>query len=154
MSVFYERYSAALYDVILQVVKNEDQAEAVLQDSLAKIWSLFYKYDPSHEELFTWAAKICRNLSIDTFRSRQSPANRSSDENLSISHQHDSTGLNPVQVSLLQVFEREMSEEETLRLRRLMVRSYLEIMRQEAGRIDDERGYTAEDYEWMLNEPS
>ena len=47
-----------------------------------------------------------------------------------------------------------MSEEETLQLKRLMVKSYLEIMRQEAGRIDDERGYTAEDYERMLNEPS
>ena len=47
-----------------------------------------------------------------------------------------------------------MSEEETLQLKRLMVKSYLEIMRQEAGRIDEERGYTAEDYEQLLNEPS
>ncbi|SHJ15681.1 hypothetical protein SAMN02745146_2471 [Hymenobacter daecheongensis DSM 21074] len=64
------------------------------------------------------------------------------------------TKLNPIQVSLLHLFERGMSEEETLQLKRLMVKSYLEIMRQEAGRIDDERGYTAEDYEQMLNEPS
>ena len=64
------------------------------------------------------------------------------------------TKLNPIQVSLLRLFERGMSEEETLQLKRLMVKSYLEIMRQEAGRIDEERGYTAEDYERMLNEPS
>ena len=64
------------------------------------------------------------------------------------------TKLNPIQVSLVHLFERGMSVEETLQLKRLMVKSYLEIMRQEAGRIDDERGYTAEDYERMLNEPS
>ena len=64
------------------------------------------------------------------------------------------TKLNPIQVSLLQMFERGMSEAETLELRRLMVKSYLEIMRREAGRIDAERGYTAEDYEQLLNEPS
>lgn len=64
------------------------------------------------------------------------------------------TKLNPIQVSLLRLFERGMSEEETLELKRLMVKSYLEIMRREAGRIDAERGYTAEDYERMLNDPS
>ena len=64
------------------------------------------------------------------------------------------TKLNPIQVSLLHLFERGMSEAETLELKRMMVRSYLEIMRREAGRIDAERGYTAQDYEQMLNEPS
>ena len=64
------------------------------------------------------------------------------------------TRLNPIQVSLLHMFERGMSEEETLELKRLMVKSYLEIMRREAGRIDEERSYTADDYERMLNEPS
>ena len=65
-----------------------------------------------------------------------------------------STKLNSLQISLLRLFERGMSDEQTLELQRLLVKAYLEIMRQEAGRIDDERGYTAEDYERMLNEPS
>ena len=64
------------------------------------------------------------------------------------------TKLNSLQISLLRLFERGMSDEQTLELQRLLVKAYLEIMRQEAGRIDDERGYTAEDYERMLNEPS
>ena len=64
------------------------------------------------------------------------------------------TKLNGLQVSLLRLFERGMSDEEVLELRRVLVKAYLEIMRREAGRIDAERGYTAEDYERMLNEPS
>ena len=64
------------------------------------------------------------------------------------------TKLTPMQISLLRVFERGMSDEDTLTLRRHLVKVYLEMARQEAGRIDDERGYTAEDYERMLNEPS
>ena len=64
------------------------------------------------------------------------------------------TKLNSLQISLLRLFERGMSDEQTLELQRLLVKAYLEIMRQEAGRIDDERGYTAEDYERMLNDPS
>ena len=64
------------------------------------------------------------------------------------------TKLNPIQVSLLRLFERGMSDEDTLELRRVIVTHLSQKMLDEVERIDNERGYTAEDYERMLNEPS
>ncbi|SMC00352.1 RNA polymerase, sigma-24 subunit, ECF subfamily [Hymenobacter roseosalivarius DSM 11622] len=71
MTVFYDKYSAALYGVILRIVKKEEIAEDVLQESLVKIWHSFTSYDASKGRLFTWVVNICRNLAIDKIRSRQ-----------------------------------------------------------------------------------
>ncbi|WP_315985140.1 RNA polymerase sigma factor [Hymenobacter sp. BT188] len=71
MTVFYDKYSAALYGVILRIVKKEEIAEDVLQESLVKIWHSFPSYDASKGRLFTWVVNVCRNLAIDKIRSRQ-----------------------------------------------------------------------------------
>ena len=64
------------------------------------------------------------------------------------------TKLNSLQISLLRLFERGMSDEDTLELRRVIVAHLSKKMLAEVERIDDERGYTAEDYGRMLNAPS
>lgn len=64
------------------------------------------------------------------------------------------TKLNSLQISLLRLFERGMSDEDTLELRRVIVAHLSQKMLAEVERIDDERGYTAENYERMLNAPS
>ncbi|SET81572.1 hypothetical protein [Hymenobacter actinosclerus] len=64
------------------------------------------------------------------------------------------TKLNRVQISLLRLFERGMSEEDTLELQRVIVAHLSQKMLAEVERIDAERDYTAEDYERMLNAPS
>lgn len=71
MTLFYDKYSAALYGVILRIVKKEEIAEDVLQEGLIKIWHSFQSYDASKGRLFTWVLNICRNLAIDKIRSRQ-----------------------------------------------------------------------------------
>jgi len=71
MTLFYEKYSAALYGVIFRIVKKEEIAEDVLQESLVKIWHSFYSYDASKGRLFTWVLNVSRNLAIDKIRSRQ-----------------------------------------------------------------------------------
>ncbi|WP_243651017.1 RNA polymerase sigma factor [Hymenobacter gummosus] len=71
MTEFYDRYSAALYGVILRIVRREEEAEDVLQEGMVKIWHSFQSYDPSKGRLFTWVLNVCRNLAIDKIRSRQ-----------------------------------------------------------------------------------
>ncbi len=71
MTIFYDKYSAALYGVILRVVKTEEIAEDVLQEAMVKIWHSFPSYDASKGRLFTWVMNVCRNLAIDKIRSRQ-----------------------------------------------------------------------------------
>nr|WP_225986379.1 sigma-70 family RNA polymerase sigma factor [Rufibacter sp. LB8] len=71
ISLLYRNYSAALYGVILRVVKQEEVAEDVLQETFVKIWSAFASYDPQKGRLFTWMLNIARNLAIDKIRSKQ-----------------------------------------------------------------------------------
>jgi RNA polymerase sigma factor (sigma-70 family) len=71
MTLFYDRYSAALYGVIMRIVKKEEEAEDVLQESMVKIWNSFHSYDAGKGRLFTWVMNVSRNLAIDKIRSRQ-----------------------------------------------------------------------------------
>lgn len=71
MTEFYDRYSAALYGVILRIVRKEEEAQDVLQEAMVKIWHSFQSYDASKGRLFTWVLNVCRNLAIDKIRSRQ-----------------------------------------------------------------------------------
>jgi RNA polymerase sigma-70 factor (ECF subfamily) len=67
----YDMYSAALYGVILRIVKDEEIAADVLQECFVKIWTSFSAYDSAKGKLFTWLINIARNLAIDKIRSRQ-----------------------------------------------------------------------------------
>ncbi len=67
----YDRYSAALYGIVLKVVKEETRAEEVLQDAFVKIWKSIHTYDPSKGRPFTWMLNIARNTAIDMVRTAE-----------------------------------------------------------------------------------
>ncbi len=71
ITLLYEYYSPALYNIIVQLVRTEAVAEEVLQDVFLKIWEKVEQYDPKKGRLFTWMVRICRNMAIDTLRSSQ-----------------------------------------------------------------------------------
>lgn len=71
LSYLYDHYSAALYGVIVRVVKKEEVAEEVLQDVFLKIWDRFNNYDATKGKLFTWMVNIARNQAIDKTRSKE-----------------------------------------------------------------------------------
>lgn len=64
------------------------------------------------------------------------------------------TELNPVQISLLRLFNRPMSEKETLEIRNLLVDHYSEILKNEVTKAISEKGYTPEDLDNLLNAES
>jgi hypothetical protein len=64
------------------------------------------------------------------------------------------TELNPVQVSLLRLFNRPMSEKEALEIRNLLVDHYSEILKEEVTKAIEEKGYTPEDLDNLLNAES
>ncbi|MBW7467799.1 RNA polymerase sigma-70 factor (ECF subfamily) [Pontibacter aydingkolensis] len=69
ISVLYDNYSAAIYGVILRVVRCEHTAEDVMQECFVKIWTSILSYDPLKARLFTWLIRIARNAAIDALRS-------------------------------------------------------------------------------------
>ncbi|WP_316809996.1 RNA polymerase sigma factor [Pedobacter heparinus] len=60
----YNRYGAALFGIILRIVKSDELAEDVFQQTFLKIREESVQYQPSKTRIFTWAAAIARNIAI------------------------------------------------------------------------------------------
>ena len=70
-SYLYDNYHKALYGVIYRIVGEDDLANDVMQEAFVKIWKNIHTYQSSKGALFTWLLNICRNLAIDTLRSKE-----------------------------------------------------------------------------------
>ncbi|KQC29706.1 RNA polymerase sigma factor [Flagellimonas eckloniae] len=80
IALLYDHYGDTLYGVAYKVVRDEDLAQDVLQESFIKIWKKADSYDPSKAKLFTWLFRIIRNTAIDKLRS----VNNKSDKEVQI----------------------------------------------------------------------
>ena len=60
------------------------------------------------------------------------------------------TELNPIQVSLLRLFNRPMSENETKELKKLIVDHYSGLLEKEVTKVVAKKGYTQKDFDDML----
>lgn len=69
ISLLYEHYGDTLYGVAFKVVRDEELAQDVLQESFVKIWKKSDSYDATKAKLFTWLFRITRNTAIDKLRS-------------------------------------------------------------------------------------
>lgn len=67
----YDRFSPGLYSLVLKMVRDEREAEDVLQDGFSHIWRKASTYDPARSSAFTWAVMVLRNKAIDRLRVRQ-----------------------------------------------------------------------------------
>ncbi|MBQ4916154.1 RNA polymerase sigma factor [Maribacter sp. MMG018] len=69
ISLLYDHYGDTLLGVANKVLRNEELAQDVLQESFVKIWKKADSYDPTKAKLFTWLFRITRNTAIDKLRS-------------------------------------------------------------------------------------
>ena len=65
--------------------------------------------------------------------------------------QNQHTELNPIQISLLRLFNRPMSEHDAIELKRLMVNHYSGLLEEEVTKTVAQKGYTQKDFDDMLN---
>jgi len=71
-NTLYKMYSTALMGVLMQVVKQQETAEDLLQDCFIKINRNFDSYQEGKSRLFTWMLNITRHTAIDHLRRRSS----------------------------------------------------------------------------------
>lgn len=104
----YDMYSAALYGVILRIVKDTEIAEDVLQECFVKIWSSFAAYDAGKGRLFTWLVNIARNLAIDKIRSRQYRVGSKTQglDKSQVQYQAQESGFRPEHIGLKELTEK------------------------------------------------
>jgi RNA polymerase sigma-70 factor, ECF subfamily len=70
VSMLYDKYSKALFNVILRVVRAKEIAEEVLQDTFTKVWRNIDSYNVEKGQLYTWLLNIARNTAIDATRAK------------------------------------------------------------------------------------
>ena len=67
----YDRFAPGLYSLVLKIVRDEKEAEDVLQEGFAHVWRRATSYDPARSSAFTWAVMVFRHRAIDRLRGRQ-----------------------------------------------------------------------------------
>jgi RNA polymerase sigma-70 factor, ECF subfamily len=68
--ILFDRYGGMLFGVISRIVKNEADAENLLQDCFVKIWRNVETFDDAKGRFTTWIINIARNTAIDFTRSK------------------------------------------------------------------------------------
>jgi RNA polymerase sigma-70 factor (ECF subfamily) len=67
----YDRYANILYASALKFVKQNADAQDVVQDVFIQIWDKAKLYDPAKGKPLTWALTLTRNRAIDRIRAIQ-----------------------------------------------------------------------------------
>ncbi len=66
----YDKYGEYLFGFITQIVKRDDLAELVLQDTFLKVWNKIESFNIEKGVFITWLISIARNTAIDMIRSK------------------------------------------------------------------------------------
>ena len=66
--LLYDKYSGALYGVILRMCGDEDIAQDLLQESFIKIWQNIGSYDYQKGKFYKWAYRIATNTTLKSLR--------------------------------------------------------------------------------------
>ena len=69
-TILYDMYAKSLFGVISTLLRNQEEAEDVLQEVFVKIWKNIDSYSESKGRLYTWMVNIARNTAIDKLRSK------------------------------------------------------------------------------------
>lgn len=110
----YDNYSSTLNGVIFKIVRSEELAQEILQDTFLRVWDKIKDYDSSKGRLFTWMVNIARNLSIDKTRSKEFKVASKSDDldsNVYVSDVYYSEKNNPEHIGIKSLLDQLMPEQ-------------------------------------------
>ncbi|MGB0721230.1 MAG: RNA polymerase sigma factor [Gammaproteobacteria bacterium] len=91
-AALYDAASAHLYGVILRIVRREDLAGDVLQETMLRIWDHAGDYRAGRGSPLTWMTAIARYRSLDHLRR---PVNAAPHESMDIEPE-DPNGMGPL----------------------------------------------------------
>jgi RNA polymerase sigma-70 factor (ECF subfamily) len=77
----YDRHARLLFSLIGRIVRDDGEAEDILQEVLLRVWEKADTYDPVLGTPTAWLVRIARNRAIDRIRAlRSRPAAQPADE--------------------------------------------------------------------------
>ena len=78
-AILYDRHSAKLFGLAIQILKDRPLAEDVLQDIYLSLWKNAGAFDPQKGKPVTWLLVLCRNRCIDKLRQKERRQRRTTD---------------------------------------------------------------------------
>ena len=70
-TALYTRLAPPLFSAVFAILKNQKDAEDVLQDTFVQMWNKAAAYDPQRGSVITWSMMIARSKAIDRVRAQQ-----------------------------------------------------------------------------------
>jgi RNA polymerase sigma-70 factor (ECF subfamily) len=68
LSLLYDKYSGAIYGVILKMIRDEGKAQNLLQDTFITVWDKADSYDADKGRFYTWVYRIAKNKTLNVLR--------------------------------------------------------------------------------------
>ena len=68
LGLLYDKYSGAIYSVILKMIRDEGKAQNLLQDTFMTVWEKAESYDQSKGRFYTWVYRIAKNKTLNVLR--------------------------------------------------------------------------------------
>jgi RNA polymerase sigma-70 factor (ECF subfamily) len=93
-AALYDNYTDALFGVVSKIVRSDEIAEDVMQDSFVKIWKNIHSFNPEKGTIFTWMLNVSRNTAIDKLRKLRKTDNveiQVLDYSVGVPHSHSTT---------------------------------------------------------------
>lgn len=70
LAEFYDRFANLSYSLAYQIVGNDADAQEVVGDVFAQIWSSAASFDPARASVASWVSMITRSRGLDRLRSQ------------------------------------------------------------------------------------
>jgi len=71
----YDRWMRSLYSLVMQLLKDADDAEDVVEETFWQAWRKASAYEPSRGAVSTWLLTIGRRKALDRLRARRRHGN-------------------------------------------------------------------------------
>ena len=71
LAELHRRHGSMLVALALQMMRNREDAEDLVQDVFVQVWRQAGRYDPGRASVSTWIGMITRSRALDRFRNHQ-----------------------------------------------------------------------------------
>ncbi len=75
----YDRYSRAVYSLVLRIAQQSASAEEIVQDVFVQLWRNAHLYQPSRGPFEPWLFTLARNRALDYMRLKREKQRRRED---------------------------------------------------------------------------
>ena len=141
LAELYDRHARAIYSLALRILQDRAEAEDVVQDVFAQVWTQAARYDTSRGAVAAWMLMMARSRAIDRLRSRRARPDNTADTGATLNM--PDAGV-PQDLQLL-------SAEEVARLRRALAE--LPLLQRVALELAYYEGLTHAEIAERLEEP-